>query len=76
MEQELYYLLPKKVMDGLIAIYYSYQQKQIIDAVIDKSKLIDLSDEAIEAKSNKDCSVLSFDGRYSYKEALTDLKTK
>ena len=52
---EQYYLISKSKLDVLLEIHYTYQQKQIIDAVIANSKLIDLNDENIEKLSEKYC---------------------
>jgi hypothetical protein len=81
MKEELYYLVPKELMDKLMGELGSYAyinncftEMNGLNQQLTSAPLIDLSDEAIEVKANKE--IKSEIGIIYYKQALIDLKQK
>jgi predicted ATPase with chaperone activity len=64
MKEELYYILPKKIVDEILGVFNKFilinQDKELIthskssinaiESIVKEAKLIDLSDEAIERR--------------------------
>ena len=80
MKEELYYLVPKEELDLISRQLEVLSETNNCGLTNDKAKemlsfkLIDLSDEAIEVKANKE--IKSEIGIIYYKQALIDLKQK